>query len=250
MRFLLLSLLLLACDRQAVQPIQVKVEVWVQVDQPKVSQQVLEQPKVEQPSTIKELFSEYVLLNEDTKKAYYTISSLLKEDNVDIEDEATQCHLLKVASEVGEQSKYYDFNPVRLITIGFNESRFGVNEYLNNSFPISASGDCGIYQQQPQFAVLEHSRKCDDFKSVSLATEQAILFVKNNIIKRYKAKNTDTLDKMICHYNSGNICNNTKKYVKEHKETRLKADKLYKSMPKGFKLPKPTCAGFTYAQGS
>lgn len=210
--------------------------------------------KVEEPSKeellMAELLKEELYLNEDTRKAYYTISTLLKKDNVAVEATATQCHILRVASHIGELSKVYSFNPVRLITIGFHESRFGVAEYLKGNFPISSSGDCGIYQQQPQFAILESARKCENFKGVGMATEQAIMFVKQNIIKRFKAYSTSALDKRICHYNSGNVCNGTAKYVAEHKKTRLKAQKLYDKVPADFKLPDRPCGGVIYAQGN
>lgn len=207
-----------------------------------------EQPTREE-LLMQELLKEELVLNEGTRKAYYTISTLLKKDYVDVETTATQCHILRIASHIGEQSVYYKFNPVRLIAIGFHESRFGVAEYLKGKFPISSSGDCGIYQQQPQYAVLESTRKCERFESIGVATEQAILFVKENIIKRFKAYSTSALDKRICHYNSGNVCNGTAKYVAEHKKTRLKAQKLYDAVPKEFKLPNRPCEGVVYAQG-
>jgi len=236
---MILALFLVACDNNhQPQEIVVKVEVRVETPTPTID------PQEDIPPEVR--YRDVVLLDDNTKKAYYTITNLLKEEFVNVEDEATQCHLLQVASEVGLQSEFYKFNPVRLITIGFNESRFGVNEYKKGTFPISASGDCGIYQQQPQFAVMPSRRTCDSFGSIALATEQAILFVRENIIKKHKAFSTTKLDDKICHYNSGNVCNGTKEYVKQHKETRAKADKFYNSVPSDFALPRPTCKAFDY----
>ena len=187
--------------------------------------------------------AEVIHVNEKTTSVYYVMTTLLKEEFVNVEDKATQCHLVHLASSIVEtkEAEKTIINETRFIALGFNESRLGVKDYPKGKITKSNMGACGIFQQIPKFSEMPKV-SCKEY-NVSNSVKSAVLTLKK-LVQRYSDKN---LNNDICHYFSGNKCDKeAEEYAKQHAKVKAKADTLIKQVPKGFKMPKPTCKGFVY----
>lgn len=151
--------------------------------------------------------------------------SLLALDNAtpsDLDHPMVLTHMMTVAEAIAEQPSEYQ---ARLISLAYNESRFGYKQALKGLPVKSGMGACGIYQQIPRFAE-GGKTTCAKLQDVKHATMQAVAYLKF-IERKYKVKNATRLDRAMCHYYSGNRCDReARAYAKRHKVIRLKASRL------------------------
>jgi hypothetical protein len=148
--------------------------------------------------------------------------SLLALDNAkpqDLDNPVVLTHLMQVAEAISEQPSEYQ---ARLISLAYNESRFGYKQALKGKPVKSGMGACGIYQQIPRYAE-GGSTSCAKLQDVKHATMQAVAYLKF-VERKYKARSATRLDLAMCHYYSGNRCDRTAlAYAKRHKVIRVKA---------------------------
>lgn len=109
----------------------------------------------------------------------------------------------------------------RLITVAFEESRFGYRQHLKGRFPIGAAGECGIFQQLPRFAPL--GGDCNKLGTqLVFAARSAVASIKY-VIRRWRVRGGAAMDTQICHYNGGNRCNSSARaYARRHATTRAR----------------------------
>ena len=132
-------------------------------------------------------------------------------------------HMLSVAVAIEDAPlRYQD----RLISLAYNESRFGYR-FIYDGKPVkSKAGACGIYQQIPRFAE-GGKTTCKKLQDVAHATKQAVAYLKF-IERKYKPKTTKQFDKAMCHYFSGNNCDRSARaYARSHRKIRQRATRLY-----------------------
>jgi hypothetical protein len=149
-------------------------------------------------------------------KEYIVIKIILfiLNNNLNIKEQdltvRSKCHLYNIAKSISKHSTS-DSDIASLLAIGYKESKFNYQGVPNFTSPNGKH--CGIYQQSPQFAILNDKRlKCKDLQQTDIATAQALNYI--NIIKQQYGKDW----KHICHYNSGNMCNpRSQKYAKDYK---------------------------------
>lgn len=134
-------------------------------------------------------------------------------------------HMIAVAVAIEEAPKKYQD---RLISLAYNESRFGYRFVYDGKPVKSNAGACGIYQQIPRFA--EGGRTtCKKLQDVDHATKQAVAYLKF-IERKYKPKTTKQFDKAMCHYFSGNNCDRSARaYARSHRKIRQRATRLVAS---------------------
>lgn len=135
-------------------------------------------------------------------------------------------HLMAVAEAIAEAPAPYR---VRLIALAYEESRFGY-AYAFRGEPIkNGAGACGVYQQIPKFAE-GGATTCAKLQDAKEATRQAVAYLRY-VERRWKARSTASMDKAICHYFSGNRCDDKEAlaYAKRHTKTRKKAQRLIAS---------------------
>ena len=157
--------------------------------------------------------------------------SLLALDNAppqDLDNPMVLTHLMQVAEAISEQPSEYQ---ARLISLAYNESRFGYKQALDGKPVKSGAGACGIYQQIPRFAE-GGKTTCAKLQDVKHATMQAVAYLKF-IERKYKVKSATRLDIEMCHYFSGNRCDReARAYAKRHKVIRIKAKRQLRKLTK------------------
>lgn len=155
--------------------------------------------------------------------------SLLALDNApqsDLDNPMVLTHLMQVAEAISEQPSEYQ---ARLISLAYNESRFGYKFVLKGKPVKSGAGACGIYQQIPRFAE-GGKTTCERLQDVKHATMQAVSYLRF-IERKYKVKNATRLDRAMCHYYSGNRCDREAlAYAKRHRSIRQKASRHLASL--------------------
>jgi hypothetical protein len=131
-------------------------------------------------------------------------------------------HMLSIAVAIEDApEKYQD----RLISLAYNESRFGYRFIFNGKPVKSKAGACGIYQQLPRFAE-GGKTSCKKLQDVAHATKQAVAYLKF-IERKYKPKTTKQFDMKMCHYFSGNNCDSSARaYARSHRKIRQRATRL------------------------
>ena len=157
-----------------------------------------------------------------TEMILYIIMSLLRADNAqDLDNQVVHDHLVEVAQAISTHATSA-VPAERLISLAYNESRFGYKYVLKGTYPKSSWGACGIYQQVPKFSQVETT--CDDLGTdVDHATEVAVAYL-DYMIDRWSIKGSDNMDTRMCHYYSGNKCDaEARAYSARHKKIRLKA---------------------------
>lgn len=152
------------------------------------------------------------------------IIKLLVLDNAQgLEKPAVKAHLNEVASAIYAEAGVDKGVPhERLISLAYNESRFGYKYVGTGTYPKTSWGACGIYQQIPTYATI--TTTCDKLGGdVRHATKVAVGYLKY-MRGRWKVSNTDKMDTLMCHYFSGNKCDaEAHAYASRHKKIRLKA---------------------------
>jgi hypothetical protein len=148
----------------------------------------------------------------------------LKEDDLSI---TSRCHIFNLAKSIVKYS-HNDSDISALLSIGYKESKFNYNGI--KWFTSPNGKHCGIYQQSPQFAILNGKKlSCKDLQSSDTSTEQALNYI-NHVLDTYGNKWEN-----ICHYNSGNNCNNgSRRYAKDFKSKYDKINKMMKGNNKDF----------------
>ena len=154
--------------------------------------------------------------------------ALLSMDNAPMEitnHPVVLSHMIAVAVAIEDApEKYRD----RLISLAYNESRFGYR-FIYDGKPIkSKAGACGIYQQIPRFAE-GGKTTCKKLQDVAHATKQAVAYLKF-LERKYKPKTTKQFDSAMCHYFSGNNCDRSARaYARSHRKIRQCATRLVAS---------------------
>ena len=135
-------------------------------------------------------------------------------------------HMISVADAISSQPAEYQ---ARLVSLAYNESRFGYRFVLKGKPVKSSAGACGIYQQNPRFAE-GGKTTCAKLQDVHHATKQAVAYLKF-IERKYKARSAYRLDRAMCHYFSGNTCDRSARaYAKRHRSIRQKASRHLASL--------------------
>ncbi len=151
--------------------------------------------------------------------------------NVGIKEESlsnhSKCYLYRLAQAIVRNAAN-DSEIASLIAIGYKESKFNYQGIKHFTSPNGKH--CGIYQQSPQFAKLEGKRlNCKDLQSSETATAQAVNYL--HYIADAYGKGWES----ICHYNSGNSCNNgSRRYAKDYKSKYDKVMKMIGGKNKSF----------------
>lgn len=152
--------------------------------------------------------------------------ALLSMDNAPMEitnSPVVLSHMIAVAVAIEDAPKKYQD---RLISLAYNESRFGYRFIYEGKSVKSKAGACGIYQQIPRFAE-GGKTTCKKLQDVATATKQAVAYLKF-IERKYKPRNTKQFDSAMCHYFSGNNCDRSAKaYARSHRKIRQRATRLY-----------------------
>tara|TARA_Y100001970_G_C13944710_1_gene705001 strand:- start:31 stop:729 length:699 start_codon:yes stop_codon:yes gene_type:complete len=155
----------------------------------------------------------------------YIILSLLRADNANnLDNPQVHQHLVEVSQAIHTHAT--STVPVeRLISLAYNESRFGYRYVLKGTYPKSSWNACGIYQQVPKFSRIETT--CKKLGTdVNHATKVAVAYL-DYMIDRWGIRGSKRMDTRMCHYYSGNRCDaEARAYSKRHRKVRLKALKL------------------------
>lgn len=138
-------------------------------------------------------------------------------------------HMTEVAQAIESAPVEYQ---VRLIALGYEESRFGFQHVLaGRKLRVKSSGACGIFQQLPKYA-LGGKTTCAKLQDPREAVKQALAYVKmieKRFKPRHKGKGELRMDRAMCHYFSGNRCDRSaRKYSARHRATRLKALRIWR----------------------
>jgi hypothetical protein len=137
-------------------------------------------------------------------------------------------HLTSVAKAIESAPTSYQ---VRVIALGYEESRFGFQHVLKGRKLKVSSGACGIFQQLPRYA-LAGKTTCAKLQQPKEAVRQALAYLKmieKRFKPRHKGKGELRMDRAMCHYFSGNRCDRSaRKYSQRHRATRLKTLRLWK----------------------
>ena len=155
------------------------------------------------------------------------ILSLLGSDNAKplmVDDPIVLMSLQELAHEISLAPSKYRAD---LISLGYNESRFGYR-FAYEGKQIEKNGDCGVFQQRPRFANAGKT-SCEKLQDPAEAVKQAVAYLRY-VEKRWgsqwvkikiKGKSTK-VNIAICHYNSGNYCddNRDKKLNKRDRSIR------------------------------
>jgi hypothetical protein len=170
----------------------------------------------------------------DATTILYIILSLLRADNANnLENPVVHNHLVEVSQAISTHAT--KSVPVeRLISLAYNESRFGYKYALKGTYPKSSWNACGVYQQVPKFSKIKTT--CKKLGTdVDHATKVAVAYL-DYMIDRWDIKGSKKMDKRMCHYYSGNRCDaEARAYSKRHRKIRLKAHKLRSKARKSLK---------------
>lgn len=155
----------------------------------------------------------------------YIILSLLRADNANnLDTPVVHNHLVEVSQAI-EAHASRTVPAVRLISLAYNESRFGYRHVQRGTFPKSSWNACGIYQQVPKFSQIDTT--CEKLGTdVDHATQVAVAYL-DHMIDRWDIKGSKNMDDRMCHYYSGNKCDaEARAYSNRHRKVRLKARKI------------------------
>lgn len=165
----------------------------------------------------------------------YIILSLLRADNANnLDTPVVHQHLVEVSQAISTHASR-TVPAERLISLAYNESRFGYKYALKGTYPKSSWNACGIYQQVPKFSKIKTT--CKNLGTdVDHATEVAVAYL-DYMIDRWDIKGSKKMDTRMCHYYSGNRCDaEARAYSKRHRKVRLKARKLRSKARRSLKL--------------
>lgn len=186
---------------------------------------IVSQPKLSIISGVYPLYEERSIMSK--LDILNIIIKLLVLDNAQgLDKPAVKAHLNDVASAIYAEGGVKAGVPhERLISLAYNESRFGYKYVGTGTYPKTSWGACGVYQQVPAYSTIPTT--CDKLgKNIRHATKVAVGYLKY-MRARWKVSNTDKMDTLMCHYYSGNTCDvEAKGYASRHKKIRLKAISL------------------------
>lgn len=170
----------------------------------------------------------------------YIILSLLRADNAqDIDKPVVHKHLVEVSQAIKKHSTK-SVPAVRLISLAYNESRFGYKEVQKDKYAHNKKGGaCGIYQQIPKFSRIKTTCKKLG-EDVDHASKAAVAYL-TYMIDRWNIRGSKRMDNRMCHYFSGNSCDDNKdgklnlkdgamQYASRHRKIRLKALKEWRKI--------------------
>ena len=155
----------------------------------------------------------------------YIILSLLRADNAtNLDTPVVHDHVVEVSQAI-EAHASRTVPAERLISLAYNESRFGYRHVQRGTFPKSSWNACGIYQQVPRFSRIETT--CERLGTdVDHATQVAVAYL-DHMIDRWDIRGSRNMDTRMCHYYSGNRCDaEARAYSNRHRKIRLKARRL------------------------
>ena len=165
----------------------------------------------------------------------FIILNLLRADNAqNLDNPQVHTHLVKVSQAIATHSPK-SVPAVRLISLAYNESRFGYKYVLKGTYPKSSWGACGIYQQVVKYSKIPTT--CDKLGTdVDHATKVAVSYL-DYMIDRWSIRGSENMDSRMCQYYSGNDCDDNKdgvlngkdeamRYSSRHRKIRLKALRL------------------------
>ena len=178
----------------------------------------------------------------------YIILSLLRADNAtNLDTPVVHNHLVEVSQAIHTHASR-TVPAERLIYLAYNESRFGYRHVQKGKYPKSSWGACGIYQQVTKFSKIKTT--CKKLGTdVDHATEVAVAYL-DYMIDRLSIRGSMKMDDRMCHYFSGNDCDENKdgklnlkddamQYASRHRKIRLKALKA-RSKARRSLSPRPT----------
>lgn len=179
----------------------------------------------------------------------YIILSLLRQDNANnLDNPQVHSHLVEVSQAIATHSTR-TAPAVRLISLAYNESRFGYKYVLKGTYPKSGWGACGIYQQVVKYSKIPTT--CGKLGTdVDHATQVAVAYL-DYMIDRWDIRGSSRMDNRMCHYYSGNDCDDNKdgklndkdeamQYASRHRKIRLKALKLRSKARKSVRTTRTT----------
>ncbi len=152
----------------------------------------------------------------------YIILALLRADNAtNLDKPVVVNHLVSVSQAISNQATR-SVPAERLISLAYNESRFGYRHVQKGKYPKSSWNACGIYQQVPKFSQIETS--CKKLGTdIDHSTQVAVAYL-DHMIDRWDIRGSKNMDTRMCHYYSGNECDaEARAYSKRHRKIRLKA---------------------------
>ena len=166
----------------------------------------------------------------------YIILTMLTQDNAKpfmVESARPHLETLSVAISEGATK---DVPATRLIALAYRESRFGYKDAHKGKYPTTSWGACGVFQQVPKFAHGGSTTCAKLGTDLDEAVNQAVATTRY-IKRRWKAKSASALDISMCHYYSGNSCDDNKdgklthkdeayRYGIDHRKARHKALRL------------------------
>lgn len=204
MRFAILSSLLICACSETV------------IDQPILDQSVIDQSILDQS-----VIDQYIyVLDQPAIEILYTMKSMLETENV-VLDDIDICKLSSLSNVIHTytmENTYFtqEQSVEHLLALGWNETRFSYN--TDHITPNKNGEACGVYQQTVKFS--RNKFDCVDLLHPTRATKEAL-----DQLQYIKERWDGKLDKTICHYFSGNKCDDkaSEVYASNHKNARAVA---------------------------
>ena len=136
--------------------------------------------------------------------------------------EEAECRITNLANAINSYSIEYDADPIRLIAMAFQESRFMYDH--PDGWAESHAGACGPFQQIPRYA---HPRDepidCAGLQDPYEATRRVIAKLEN-MTQRF-----GPVEESICHYASGNVCTERGQgYAERHHTYYARAQRIHR----------------------
>jgi len=214
MRFAILSLLMCACSTETMIDQSIMVDQMVvdqAIDQATIIDQTIdmavEQPKIQAIDIL------------------YTMKSMLAKEFavLDTYDMCKLSSLSNVIYEYSVENTYFTQEQVveHLLALGWNETRFSYD--TDHITPNYYGEACGVFQQTDKLSMNKFD--CVDLLHPTRATKEAL-----DQLKYIKERWDGKLDKTICHYFSGNRCDDkaSATYASNHKNARAVAKEFLK----------------------
>jgi len=150
----------------------------------------------------------------------FTMLSMLNTEtaSIDAEDVCKLNQLSNVIYSYSLENSYFtqEQSVEHLIALGWNETRFSFN--TDHITPNVYGEACGVYQQTDKLSMNKFD--CVDLLHPTRATKEAL-----DQLQYIKERWNGKLDKTICHYFSGNKCDDkaSEIYASNHQKARAKA---------------------------
>jgi len=155
----------------------------------------------------------------------FTLLSMLNTENAVLETDDI-CKLNQLSNVIYSytmENTYFtqDQSVPHLIALGWNETRFSYN--TDHITPNYYGEACGVFQQTDKLSMNKFD--CVDLLHPTRATKEAL-----DQLKYIKERWDGKLDKTICHYFSGNKCDDkaSEIYASNHQKARAKAKEFLK----------------------